>query len=147
MMFLLENLSFLFYLTLSGLLIWVGWRLRLAWKKFLLRLIRRRGRKGEEKASSILKKNGYKILKRESSNSWTFYVDGKPVKFKVRFDFVVERDGKTFIAEVKTGMAADEKNSSTRRQLFEYAGIMNHDTILLVDATKKEIKEVRFRPS
>ena len=144
MTFIIENITFLFYLILSGLFIWLGWRLRLAWKNFLLRLIRRRGKKGEDKASSILKKNGYKILKKETSNSCTFYVDDKPVKFKVRFDFLVERNGKTFVAEVKTGMAADERNSSTRRQLFEYAGIMKHDTILLVDATKGNVKEVRF---
>lgn len=144
MVFLEQNISILIYLILSVLLIWLGWKLRLAWKNFLFRLTRRRGRKGEQKAKSILRKNGYKILEEEKSTSCTFYVNGKPINFIVRFDFLVERKGKTFVAEVKTGLAANEKNSSTRRQLLEYANIMKHDTILLVDATKGKLKEIKF---
>ena len=126
------------------ILLWLGWRLRIAWKNFLFSLVRRRGRIGEEEAIKLLKKNGYNIVQSQLPLAGGCIVDGEAVEFKVRVDYLVERQGVKYLAEVKTGDAANPKNVSTRRQLFEYAALSHSETVLLVDATNGKVMEIRF---
>ena len=124
--------------------LWLGWRLRKAWKNFLLSLIRRRGKLGEKRAVKLLEESGYKVIQSEVPISGTIYIDEEPSDFNVRADFLVERDGRKYIAEVKTGSAAQAINVATRRQLFEYATLVKTDRILLVDATNGTVKTISF---
>ena len=126
------------------LLLWFGWKLRIAWRNFLLYLNRRKGKIGEQDAVSLLEKKGYKIIQSELPLSGFFYIDDEPSRFNVRADYLVERDGRKYLAEVKTGLAARANNSTTRRQLLEYASVTKSDTILLVDATAGKIQRIRF---
>jgi len=126
------------------LLLWLGWRMRIAWKNFLFSLIRRRGRIGENRAIKLLKKNGYKIIQSQVPLSGNIHVDDKPLSFSVRVDYIVEREGQKYLAEVKTGLAAQASNSATRRQLFEYANLGKTNEIVLVDATLGSVKTIRF---
>ena len=49
------------------LILYLGWRIRKAWKNFLFYLIKRKGRKGEGIAVKLLNKEGYKILDEQVS--------------------------------------------------------------------------------
>ncbi len=146
----MENFIEDFYLILiTGsfivlFILWLGWRLRIAWKNFLFSLVRRRGRIGEDIAINLLKKNGYEIVQSQVPLKGSFIVDGKPMDFNVRVDYLVERNGVKYLAEVKTGNAADPKNIGTRRQLFEYAALSWSEQVLLVDSTSKKVTVIGF---
>tara|TARA_Y100001968_G_C19110050_1_gene596755 strand:+ start:208 stop:657 length:450 start_codon:yes stop_codon:yes gene_type:complete len=126
------------------ILLWLGWRIRIAWKNLLFSLIRRRGRLGEDKAIELLKNNGYKIIQSQVPLSGTFQIDNQPANFNVRVDYLVEREGVMYMAEVKTGLAAQASNPATRRQLLEYAIIGKTDVIVLVDSTLGTVKKIGF---
>ena len=49
-----------------------------------------------------------------------------------------------YMAEVKTGLAAQASNPATRRQLLEYANIGKTDKIVLVDSTLGTVKKIGF---
>ena len=125
--------------------LWLGWRLRLAWNNFLFSLVRRKGKIGEKDAIKLLKENGYRIVQSQFPLAGVCIVDDESVEFNVRVDFLVERNGIRYLAEVKTGGAANPKTVSTRRQLFEYSALGHFETVLLVDATKKKVMEIGFR--
>ena len=125
-------------------LLWLGWRIRIAWKNLLFSLIRRRGRIGENRAIRLLKKGGYNIIQSQVPLSGNIHIDNRPSSFNVRVDYLVERDGQKYLAEVKTGLAAQASNPATRRQLLEYATIGKTDKIVLVDSTLGTVKTIRF---
>lgn len=123
---------------------WLGWRLRLWWKNVLFSRIRRRGRRGEEVAMQILEQNGYTILQSQLSLPGHIYVNDDKQEFDIRPDYLVEKNGTQYLAEVKTGNAASSANRETRRQLFEYAALGNSDTIILIDSTQGTLQKIRF---
>jgi hypothetical protein len=123
---------------------WLGWRLRLWWKNFLFSRIRRRGRRGEEVAIQILEQKGYTILQSQISLPGYIYVNDEKQEFDIRPDYLVDKNGTQYLAEVKTGNAASSANRGTRRQLLEYAALGNTDTIILVDATRGTLQKIRF---
>ena len=139
-----DNLTIALLIAIVLGLIWLGWRIRRAWQSFLLSLNRKRGRKGEASAVKALKKAGFKIIDNQPSLDGSFHVDGKMVHYQVRPDFVVTKDGKTFVAEVKTGDAAKVGDRNTRRQLREYAALTGHGKVLLVDGQRGVISEIIF---
>ena len=58
--------GFLILITVAVLLLlWLGWKLRITWKNFLLYLNRRKGKLGEQDAVNLLEKNGYTIIQSE----------------------------------------------------------------------------------
>ena len=124
--------------------LWLGWKLRIAWKNFLFSLRRKRGTRGEIKAVKLLVKHGYKIVQSQVKLPGHMYVDDDRLDFDVRPDYEVERNGIRYLAEVKTGNAAKVSNRSTRRQLLEYTHLGNTDTIVLVDATTGTVSKIRF---
>jgi len=135
---------FILIILLILFFMWLGWRLRLWWKNFLFSRIRRRGRRGEEVAIQILEQNGYTHLKSQISLPGYIYVNDEKQEFDVRPDYLVEKNGVQYLAEVKTGNAANTTNRETRRQIFEYAALGNTDTVILVDATQGTLKKIRF---
>ena len=125
-------------------LLWLGWRIRIVWKNLLISLIRRRGRIGEKRAVRLLKKGGYSIIQSQVPLSGNIHIDNRASSFNVRVDYLVEREGQKYLAEVKTGLAAQASNPATRRQLLEYATIGKTDKIVLVDSTLGTVKTIRF---
>ena len=141
-----NNLLFFAALTFATIfLIWLGWKIRLWWKNFLFMLVRKRGTKAERKAVKLLQKNGYEILDAQVRLTGHFFVDGKLTEFDLRPDFLVERSGYRYIAEIKTGDASNPKNLNTRRQLHEYSHYSGMGSVLLVDPTKNSIQSVSFK--
>jgi hypothetical protein len=118
-------------------------RLRSAPARRLAR-IRERGRAGEHAAMALIERAGYRIDALQPELAWTIFCDGEPHAVPLRADLLVSRAGRRFIAEVKTGTAASLATPSTRRQLLEYSVAYQVDGVLLVDAERGRIHEVRY---
>ena len=99
----------------------------------------------EVEAEELLKKKGFKILGKKKRADIVTYVDGRPNLGFVQADYIVEKNGKKFVAEVKAGeMVVDPSEPSTRRQLLEYKFAYKPYGILLVDMIGKAIHSVDF---
>ena len=126
------------------LILYLGWRIRKAWKNFLFFLLKRKGKKGESIAFKILEKEGYKVLEEQYSLDGILHEDNIRIEYKVKPDFLVIKDGQKFIAEVKTGGSALIQNIATRRQLLEYSYLNKKNIILLIDIESRKIKKIDF---
>ena len=100
---------------------------------------------GEADAERILEKAGFRVVERQARARWSMDVDGEPVEVDVRVDLLVQRRGRRYVAEVKTGeRAPDPTHPPTRRQLLEYALVFDAREVLLVDVPAREIRAVAF---
>jgi hypothetical protein len=100
---------------------------------------------GERGAEALLLEQGYRILDRQASLDWEISIDGEPLVVGLRADFLVEADGRSLVAEVKTGDAAPLLSTpATRRQLLEYLVAYDADGVLLVDVEAGVVAEVDF---
>jgi len=99
----------------------------------------------QEEAESLLKKKGFKIIDKQKRADIVTYIDGKPNLGYVQADFIVERNGKKFVAEVKAGeMVSDPNEPSTRRQMMEYKFAYKPFGLLLVNMLDRSIHSVDF---
>jgi hypothetical protein len=100
---------------------------------------------GEGSAPGLLGRAGYDVIDRQVVGSWTVRANGAPETFGLRADYLVARDGRRYIAEVKTGrMAPSLSHGATRRQLLEYGAAFDVDGVLLVDADRETITHVEI---
>lgn len=103
------------------------------------------GARGEARARGILRAAGYRLADEQARGSYELSVDGLPKKIHLRADFLVERGGRRFVAEVKSGAEnASITGRATRRQLLEYSIAFDVDGVLLVGVRDGTIVEVRF---
>jgi hypothetical protein len=101
--------------------------------------------RGERQAERLLDRLGYAIRDRQVATSWAVTCDGEVHEVPLRADLLVERDGKRYVAEVKTGRVAPRlATATTRRQLLEYRVAYDVDGILLVDAEAGRVMHVDF---
>jgi hypothetical protein len=102
-----------------------------------------RASEGEQGAVALLERAGYAVLEHQVPGSWTVHADGEPVSFGLRADYLVARDGRRYIAEVKTGRVAPRlSHGPTRRQLLEYSAAFDVDGVILVDAEGETLTHV-----
>lgn len=102
---------------------------------------------GEQGAAELLARAGYAVLERQIEGAWTVRADGEPVTFGLRADYLVERDGRRYIAEVKTGRLAPRlSHGPTRRQLLEYSAAFDVHGVILVDADAETLTHVEIDP-
>jgi hypothetical protein len=100
---------------------------------------------GEAGAFALLEREGYAVLARQVPGSWTVRADGEPVTFGLRADYLVAREGRRYIAEVKTGRLAPRlSHGPTRRQLLEYSAAFDVHGVILVDADVRTITHVEI---
>lgn len=99
---------------------------------------------GERHAAKLLKAAGYRLLDAQATRSYPLFANGEAVEVELRADFLLERDGRLFVADAKTGGAAQVRSRATRRQLLEYLIAYEADAVLLVDADRERIIEVGF---
>lgn len=103
---------------------------------------------GEVEAEDLLAEHGFAILDRQAGLVWSIECDGEPHPVELRADLLVERAGRRFVAEVKTGVSAPLlTNAATRRQLLEYCVAYEVDSVLLVDVEAQAVREITFRAS
>jgi Holliday junction resolvase-like predicted endonuclease len=133
--------ALLLALLIAGRPWWRGYRQR---KKRLHALSH--GRKMETQAAKMLRRWGYRILDRHPRAEARWWVDGVTRTAVVEVDYLVKRRRRKFAVEVKTGKSADPSHRNTRRQLLEYAKTYAVDGLLLLDADRERLYEVRFDP-
>ncbi len=105
----------------------------------------RNGRAAEKEAEEVLRKKGYKILSYQKRDKYEIIVDNEPHQITIIADFLVEKRGKKYVVEVKTGRDAPSiRNSTTRRQLLEYYYVFKPDGILLVDMENGLFYQIEF---
>ena len=103
------------------------------------------GRRGEASAESLLKAAGYTIVDDQLRLPCNYLVDGDVISYSVRVDFLVEKDGRRYVAEAKNGpSASDPRTTATRRQLLEYTVAYGAYGVLLVDVPGKRVRVVEF---
>jgi hypothetical protein len=109
---------------------------------------RRRARaavRGEVAAEELLARAGFRVRERQVALVFPIICDGEPLPIALRADLLVERGGRRYVAEVKTGEAAPSlATAATRRQLLEYLVAYRVDGVLLVDAERGSVHEVEF---
>lgn len=120
---------------------------RLAWQRALpsrrIAASRERGAAAERRAAPVLEARGYTIVGSQVRAKYTIVVDDEEVPVDLRADYLVERDGRTFVAEVKAGALAPRIGTiATRRQLLEYGVAFDVDGVLLVDAERGRVHRV-----
>jgi len=98
----------------------------------------------EEEAEKLLVRQGFTILEKQKRTPLIIWVDGKSHLSYVLADFLVQKNKKTYVVEVKTGQAADPTEPATRRQLLEYEYVYQPDGLLLMDMNLGELHEVDF---
>ena len=112
------------------------------------RVARRRARvarDGEVAAVELLAAAGFEVTATQAVHAWSLTVDGEPHEASLRCDYLADRDGERWVAEVKTGGEAPRLgNAATRRQLLEYQVAYGAVGVALVDATTGVVHEVRF---
>lgn len=145
----LENILTLQNLLLSIILILIiiliKIKIKQVYKSFLIRRRLSRGNKLEEKAAKYLKKRGYAVIHKQHPGKSIYYVDDLKHSADVYADYIVEKSGKEFVVEVKSGKeAVSPSYTATRRQLLEYNHAFKTDGILLLNMEKKELFEIRF---
>jgi len=122
-------------------LLWLPKRLQK--ERFKKRMLS--GKTAEKEAEEILRKRGYKILSYQKRDKYEIIVDNEPYQITVIADFLVEKRGRKYVVEVKTGRDAPSiKNSTTRRQLLEYYYVFKPDGILLVDMENGLFHHIEF---
>jgi len=102
-----------------------------------------RARAGEEAARALLARHGYVVVGEQVPGALVLRVDGAPSVHEVRADFLVERRGGRWVAEVKTGAHAPSlHHAPTRRQIVEYCAAFEVDGALLVDAEAGTVRQI-----
>ena len=128
-----------------ALWLWARWRRFVGSRRATIRSARALA--GESDAEPLLVAEGYRIVARQVPLTWAVYRGGDVLDVLLRADLLVERDGRLFVAEVKTGERAPcLSHAATRRQLLEYFHAFDCDGVLLVDVEGGEIHEIAFAP-
>jgi len=100
---------------------------------------------GEQAAGEFLRELGYELLGSQVAAEYAVLVDGETRTIGIRADFLVERGGRKYVAEVKTGAVATRiETPATRRQLLEYLVAFDVHGILLVDMEARRLHAVTF---
>lgn len=100
-------------------------------------------RDGEKLASQLMQQRGYRVLSYQPEVQTAILVDQRRWTYTLRADYLVQKGGKVFIAEVKTGKTAPRlSHAPTRRQILEYLISYRVHGVLLVDADKRRIRTI-----
>ncbi len=125
-----------------GWAVWLAWR---RWRRWRRTWRTRRAFRRERDAARVLERAGYRIDAIQPVLAWRVWVDDEPREIELRADYLVSRDGCSYVAEVKTGQRAPRvETAATRRQLLEYAVAYETDGVLLVDMERRAINQVQF---
>ncbi|MDP6935328.1 MAG: hypothetical protein QGG40_20580 [Myxococcota bacterium] len=104
-----------------------------------------RGRAGEVEAAQLLEARGYRLLDEQVTRTAGLWIDEQWQEITVRADYLAERNGKTYVVEVKTGKEApNPAHAATRRQLLEYDHVYRTDGLVLADMERAQLHEIRF---
>jgi hypothetical protein len=124
---------------------WLALALRRTRETLRARAHNARGRRAENAAAKLLESNGYRIVGRQDRKTYVVRQGETDQKVELILDFVVEKGGERFAAEVKSGgAAAGIERADTRRQLLEYQLVLGTKRVLLVDPERSLITTLAF---
>jgi hypothetical protein len=104
-----------------------------------------RARDAERDAADVLERAGFAVVGRQVRRRFSVFADGEELGIELIADYVVQKAGLSWVAEVKSGkLAPDLRYAPTRRQLLEYREAFDVDGVLLVDAETRRIHAVSF---
>ena len=104
-----------------------------------------RGHMLESKARAYLENIGYDVINEQNVHYHNYTVNGIDYQSKLILDYVVEKEGKTYIVEVKSGKKAiSMSDRNSRRQILEYDFVIKNDGIFLLDMENKNMQLVTF---
>ncbi len=103
-----------------------------------------RARRMETEAIALLERCGFVVNDEQVTLNWPMLIDGEEQLARLRLDLLVERNGRVYVAEVKSGDAVRPTAPATRRQLLEYHLVCNVDGVLLVDMEERQVLEIEF---
>lgn len=124
-----------------------AWFIRYILKKKKARSLRKiseRAKLGESEAAKLLRNKGYRIVEEQARMPVMMLLDAERYESYIKADYIVEKNRKRYLVEVKTGKQANPKLPNVRRQLFEYQNIFQTDGILFIDMNNYDIIEVSF---
>lgn len=127
---------------------WLALRLKRAIERRARKRRAARAQHAEREAAGLLEARGFRVLGRQVRQSWGLIADGQELRFTLIADYLVQRHGQRWVAEVKTGeRALDLRHGPTRRQLLEYRAAFAVAGVLLVDAEGQTLRRVHFPDS
>ena len=104
-----------------------------------------RGNLLEIKARDFLKNKGYKIISEQEIYYHKYLVNGKKCESKLILDYIVKKNNKRYIVEVKSGKSAISlKDKNSRRQLLEYDFVIENEGVFLLDMENENMQLVEF---
>lgn len=104
-----------------------------------------RAKRGETEAIKLLEEHGYTIIGVQEKRTVITRINGTPKTNHITVDIMAKKQGRVYIAEVKTGKKASRPLlAGIRRQLLEYYLAFEPYGILLVDMEKKALHEISF---
>ena len=109
-----------------------------------LKKISERAKLGESEAMKLLQQEGYHIIEEQARMPVKMMIGKERYESFIKADFIVEKNHKRYLAEVKTGKQANPRLPNVRRHLFEYQNLFETDGILFIDMNKYDIIEVSF---
>ena len=98
----------------------------------------------ENKAEKWLKHNGFLIIDKQQSKPLIIKAGAITHRYLIRIDFLVKKNGRTYVVEVKSGSQNKITNRETRRQLLEYFLAYQPYGIILFDMETKQFSEIKF---
>ena len=105
----------------------------------------KRGVEKEKEAYKIIEKLGFKVIGQNVKYQYNILENQIETKIRLEIDYLVKKNKKTYIIEVKTGNSATRiTNSSTRRQILEYSLFVPNDGIYLLDMDNEQLFEINF---
>lgn len=104
-----------------------------------------RAQRAEKNAEKLLRRHGYRPVAQQARTTYPVQLGTQRVEVSLSADYIVERAGRRYVAEVKSGRQAPRfDHAETRRQLLEYQLGFAVDCVLLVDVEQGVLQEVRF---
>ena len=99
----------------------------------------------ENRARGFLRDKGYSIVSEQEICYHRYMVNGKNFESKIILDYVVQKNNKKYIVEVKSGKSAIHlKDKNTRRQILEYDFVIENDGVFILDMENKNMQLVEF---
>lgn len=129
----------LLFMALLRFFLLEKWRMRRQKKAM------RRGNRLEKEAARFLRSKGFNVLKSQYEIEYTIWEDGADKFIRITPDYLVEKNGREYIVEVKSGKQAPGIGyAPTRRQLLEYVVASDVDGVFLLDMEQQVLKKVEF---
>lgn len=98
----------------------------------------------QHRALNLLETEGFTVLEANPAVKVAVTVDGRPRDGSVTADFLVQKNGLKYVAEIKGGASGPKLTAGQLHRLLEYYLVYKPDGVLVVDLEKKKLKEYTF---